>query len=722
MRFSAIIPATVTLLNLIGPVAANASDDPGVALFRGEVRELLSIHCLDCHGGDTVKGDFDLSTREGLVSSGFLGDSAAASHLVQVISHTVEPQMPKDKEKLPSAAIEKIAEWIDLGAPYDKPLTEGLNQRVVAASDSHWAFRALERPALPEVENEEWILNPIDRFVLRRLEEAGRTPAPPADVHTLFRRVNLDLLGLPPAPEAVEAFVRNPDWAPLVDALLESPHFGERYGRHWLDVARFADSTGYGRDYFFPHAARYRDYVIQSMNADKPFDEFVKEQIAGDVLYPADTKADLRRFATGFYTVGAVYPVKNVGIQRPERFEYDRLTDAADVTGEAFLGLSMGCARCHNHKYDPITQRDYFALQSYFASTHYERMPLEARYQDLNDSTFTNNKLPVLDYLLVHKETPENATLFTRGELESPAEKVAPSLPGYFDGSEETGAAEGDFRKRRLELAEWIGSETNPLTARVIANRIWQWHFGEPLVSTPNDFGLQGEKPSDPDLLDYLASYLVENDWSLKTLHRHILNSSTYRMGGYQVEEAIPGLIDRYPTHRMQAETIWDSLLVVSGKLNPEMFGPAVFPPIDPDMIESRRNAFWPTEQKEEDWMRRGIYVAVKRSMPFPFFETFNSVNSPTSCGERDNTIVSPQALLMMNGEVTDQLAQAFQDRLMEQSEGDPDRMIEQAWMHLYGRAPREEERAFTKEFLEDADLDTWCHALLNSNEFIYIQ
>ena len=630
--------------------------------------------------------------------------------------------MPHKKEKLPPAAIKKIAEWIDLGAPYGKPLTEGLNQRVVAASDSHWAFRVLERPALPEVENEEWISNPIDRFVLRRLEDAARVPAPPADVHTLFRRVNLDLLGLPPAPEAVEEFVGNPDWAGLVDCLLASIHFGERYGRHWLDVARFADSSGYSRDYFFPHAARYRDYVIQSMNADKPFDEFVKEQIAGDVLYPADTKADLRRFATGFYTVGAVYPVSANGIKRPERFEYDRLTDAADVTSEAFLGLSFGCARCHNHKYDPITQRDYFALQSYFASTSYERMPLEASYQDVTGFKFTGNKLPVLDYLLVHKETPENATLYTRGDLESPDEKVPPSLPGYFEGRREAGEAEGDYRKRRLELAEWIVSETNPLTARVIANRIWQWHFGEPLVSTPNDFGLQGDKPSDPELLDYLASYLVENGWSLKKLHRHILNSSTYRMGGEHAEEAIPGLIDRYPTHRMQAETIWDSLLVVSGKLNRKMFGPAVFPPIDLDMIASRRNAFWPVESAEEDWMRHGIYVAVKRSMPFPFFETFNSVNSPTSCGERSSTIVSPQALLMMNGEITDQLAQAFQDRLTEESEGDRDRMIERAWMLLYGRAPRQEESAFTREFLKDGDLDTWCLALLNSNEFIYVR
>ena len=721
MRFSLII-FVVMLLSVVGRPEVRASDQRGIDLFRIEVRELLSTHCLDCHGGDAVKGDFDLSTREALLSSGFLGDSSGASHLVQVINHMVVPKMPKDKEKLPPEAIQAITEWIDLGAPYDKPLTEGLKQRIVAASDSHWAFNTLERPNLPKVENEEWVLNPIDRFVLRRLENVGRAPAPQADVHTLFRRMNLDLLGLPPTPESVEAFVGNPDWETLVEDLLASPHYGERYGRHWLDVARFADSSGYSRDYFFPHAARYRDYVIQAMNADKPFNEFVKEQIAGDVLYPADTKADLRRFATGFYTVGAVYPVSANGIQRPDRFEYDRLTDAADVTGEAFLGLSFGCARCHNHKYDPITQRDYFAIQSYFASTRYERMPIEARYQDIAGFTFTNNKLPVLDYLLVHEGSSKDATLFTRGDLESPVGKVGPSLPDYFAESEELVAVEGDYRKRRLELAEWIVSESNPLTARVIANRIWQWHFGKPLVSTPNDFGLQGDKPSDPELLDYLASYLVENGWSLKKLHRHILNSSTYRMGGYHAEQSISGLIDRYPPHRMEAEAIWDSLLVVSGKMNFEMFGSAVFPPIDQDMIDSRRNAFWPVEQEENEWMRRGVYVAVKRSMPFPFFETFNSVNSPDSCGERESTIVSPQALLMMNGEITDQLIKAFQARIMKESEGGRNRMIERAWMHLFGRSPREEERVFTREFLDKGALDAWFHALLNSNEFIYIQ
>ena len=346
--------------------------------------------------------------------------------------------------------------------------------------------------------------------------------------------------------------------------MLASPHYGERYGRHWLDVARFADSSGYGRDYFFPHAARYRDYVIQAMNTDKPFDEFVKEQIAGDILYPADTKADLRRFATGFYTVGGGLPVSANGIQRPERFEYDRLTDAADVTGEAFLGLSFGCARCHNHKYDPITQRDYFAIQSYFASTRYERMPIEARYQDIAGFTFTNNKLPVLDYLLVHEESPKDATLFTRGDLESPVGKVGPSLPDYFAESEELVAVEGDYRKRRLELAEWIVSESNPLTARVIANRIWQWHFGKLLVSTPNDFGLQGDKPADPELLDYLASYLVGEWMEFEKASSSYLNSSTYRMGGCHAEQSISGLIDRYPPHRMEAEAIWDSLLFVS--------------------------------------------------------------------------------------------------------------------------------------------------------------
>lgn len=587
-----------------------------------------------------------------------------------------------------------------------------LKAKVLEKADSHWAFQPIENPALPEVKQKSWVKNPIDLFVLHKLETAGHAPAEQVDSHALLRRAHFDLLGLPPDPESIEKFVKDPDWPNLIKDLLASPHYGERYGRHWLDVARYADSSGYGRDYFFPHAARYRDYVIRSMNEDKPFTSFVREQIAGDLLYPEDKPTDGRRHATGFYTIGAVYPVSANGIKRPKRFEYDRLTDAADVTGEAFLGLSFACARCHDHKYDPISQHDYFALQSFFASSTFKEMPIEKGKQ----------KLQIKDYLLEHTPVAEHATFFERGELNLPVGQVRPGLPAYFSKGTVPADKPGDHKNRRLQVANWIASEKNPLTARVIANRVWQWHFGEALVATPNDFGLEGEPPSHPELLDYLATYLMENDWSLKTLHLHLMSSATYRMSSVHSEPAIAGTIDRFPTTRMQAETIWDNMLAVSGKLNGKMFGRSVFPPISDDLVKSKRNAFWEKEKKESDWMRRGIYVAIKRSMHFPFFDVFNGTNSATSVGQRESTVVSPQALTMMNGEIPRKLSAAFYQRLVRECGDDEEKIIDRAWLLAYGRPVTEKEKTMTLQFLSEVEVKTWCHALFNSNEFVYLR
>jgi hypothetical protein len=527
-----------------------------------------------------------------------------------------------------------------------------------------------------------------------------------------LRRAHFDLLGLPPDPKSIEEFVKGPDWPSLLKELLASPHYGERYGRHWLDVARYADSSGYGRDYFFPHAARYRDYVIRSMNKDKPFTSFVKEQLAGDILYPEDKPSDTRRYATGFYTIGAVYPVSANGIKRPKRFEYDRLTDAADVTGEAFLGLSFACARCHDHKYDPISQHDYFAFQSLFSSSTFKEMPIKKGKQ----------KQQIKDYLLEHTPVAEYATFFDRGELNAPVGRLHPRLPVYFSKGTTATEKPGDHKGRRLQVANWIASEKNPLTARVIANRVWQWHFGEALVTTPNDFGLEGEPPSHPELLDYLATYLIENDWSLKKLHFHIMSSSAYRMSSAHAESAITGVIDRFPTTRMQAETIWDNMLAVSGKLNRQNYGRSVFPPVSDDLVQSKRNASWETEKKESDWMRRGIYIAIKRSMHFPFFDAFNGTNSATSVGQRESTVVSPQALAMMNGEIPRKLSAAFHQRLVRECGDDKEKIIVRAWLLAYGRPVTEKEKQVTLEFLSEVDMKTWCHALFNSNEFVYLR
>ncbi len=698
----------------------------GTLLFTQKVGGLLTRHCLKCHGGESVKANFNLSTREALLESGYVDETADDSYLMDLIRHEAKPVMPFKTEKLSDEAIGLIGQWIDLGAPYDKPLLEGAKAGSAAAvfenANSHWAFQALRQPVLPVVKQKPWVENPIDLFVLADIEKAGLTPAAPAGPYTLVSRAYFDLLGLPPDPDSIGEFVENPDWPKLIKGLLNSEHYGERYGRHWLDVARYADTSGYGKDYFFPHAARYRDYVIESMNNDKPFNEFVVEQIAGDVLYPDDKPTDTRRYATGFYTIGSIYPVKTDGIQRPKRFEYERLTDAADVTGEAFLGLSFGCARCHDHKYDPLSQHDYFAVQSFFASSMFKEMPLGNLKKVEPAPGKKPKEIAAKDYLLVHKESEEHATLFDRGDLSSPVGLVRPGLPHYFSGKQQATDEKDDYTQRRLHLANWIVSDKNTLTARVIANRVWQWHFGEALVSTPNDFGLQGAKPTNPKLLDYLACYLIQNNWSLKKLHVHIMSSSTYRMSSSHPESATSDVIDRFPTKRMQAETIWDKMLAVSGKLNRKIYGRSVYPPVDEDWVISKRNSYWPTEKAESDWMRRGIYVIIKRSTHFPFFDVFNGTNSPASCGQRERTVVAPQALTMMNGEIPRKLSEAFHDRLIQECGHDSEKTIARAWMLAFGRPVTDAEKQITLDFLSDTDMKTWCHALFNMNEFLYSQ
>ena len=653
-----------------------------------------------------------------------LAERPATGNLISEVQNKTDgPSKTKTVAQKSSAKKEKPEKPSNPEPPLpfaEKPVA--LERSVIANADAHWAFEPIRQPALPVVKQKSWAKNPIDLFVLAKLERAGCEPAAPADSYTLLRRAYFDLLGLPPDPDSIKTFVDNPDWPSLIKDLLASQHYGERYGRHWLDVARYADSSGYGRDYFFPHAARYRDYVIQSMNDDKPFTAFIKEQIAGDILYPDDKPTDNRRYATGFYTVGAVYPVSMNAIKRPKRFEYDRLTDAADVTGEAFLGLSFGCARCHDHKYDPISQYDYFAMQSFFASSVFKEMSLGNVKEVAPAPGKKKKKIGIKDYLMDHKKSEENATLFKRGQLDSPLGQIRPALPDYFTSKTTTAEQTDDYTKRRLRLANWIVSQKNTLTARVIANRIWQWHFGEALVSTPNDFGLQGATPSNPELLDYLASYLIKHKWSLKKLHVHIMSSSSYRMSSLHSQAARPGVLDRFPINRMQAETIWDNMLAVSGKLNKQMYGRAVYPPISKELLESKRNAFWDTEKNENDWMRRGIYVIIKRSMHFPFFEVFNGTNSPSSCGQREDTVVSPQALTMMNGEIPRKLSKAFHDRLVQECGDDQEKIIARAWMLAFGRPATEDEKELTLQFLSGTDMITWCHALFNSNEFLYVR
>ena len=603
-----------------------------------------------------------------------------------------------------------------------EPVTP-LDSKIAGRAARHWAFQPIRQPVTPVVQQKDWVRNPIDAFVLARMESDGLTPGAEASPQALVRRANFDLLGLPPKVETIES-ANTIEWSKFIDQLLTSPQYGERYARHWLDVVRYADSAGYEIDNFYHHASEYRDYVIRSLNKGKRFDRFIHEQLAADVLAPDD---EALRYATGFFTVGPW--AEEGGIKRPELGEYRRLTDAADTTAEAFLGLSYGCARCHDHKYEAITQRDYFALHAILAGTELVKLPVPN----------SDDKKTAQRFVIANRPNAPVTRLLQRGNYESPAGAVPPGLPAALPGGGDfTEQSIDDFEQRRVRLADWITAPENPLTARVIANRVWMWHFGWPLVATPNDFGVRSEAPTHPELLDYLASYLRSNDWSLKALHRQIMNSASYRMTHG------PG----FPLRRLEAEAIWDNLLTTAGVINGTMFGPPVYPPIDPAVVKAKLNAKWTTPKKRADWARRGIYVVSKRSMNYPFFETFNVTLPVASCGRRDRTVVSPQALTLLNEPIVAELAAAFAGRLLRECQADTEAMIERAWLLAFSRSATEEELGITRDYLaaaearlakspgleklpqpEGAEVDRarggalviWCLSLFNANEFIYI-
>ena len=663
---------------------------PGGRFFEGDMDEVaIYPHVLSA---ERVKAHFE----------------AIAKHLPpRPEKRLVKAVAPSPKSKAPEPEPEEIP--LEPFSP--------LRERIANASAKHWAYQPLHKPTIPRVKQADRVVNPIDAFILARLEIARLIPAEPADVRTLLRRASFDLLGLPPDPKTVQSLL---PWNDQIESLLASPHYGERYARHWLDVARYADSAGYELDNFYHHAWHYRDYVIRAFNADKPFDRFIREQIAGDLLEDTDKAS---RFATGFYTVGPL--AEEGGIKRPRRLEYQRLTDAADTTGEAFLGMTFGCARCHDHKYDPITQRDYFALQAFFAASEIKDLPVEETKGKNAEAQRKGARMRIL----ANRGSVPTTRLFTRGDYESPAGKVLPGFPDSLPGGGPCEENSGDdFQQRRILLADWITSPKHPLTARVIANRVWMWHFGRPLVDTPNDFGLQGEPPSHPELLDYLASYLIDRGWSLKDLHRHIMQSGTYRMSSKTSAKAArldPGnqLYSRFPRRRLEAEAIWDNLLVTSGELNPTLFGPAVFPPIDPEVIKAMKNAKWKSPDQRSEWARRGIYVVIHRSLTYPFFETFNVGQPIVSCARRDATVVSPQALNLLNDRISTQLATAFADRLKRECGDDLDAIINRGWLLAFSRPITQTEREATQAYLEgDVNrIAEWCLALFNTNEFIYV-
>jgi hypothetical protein len=741
-----ILPLILWGGGLLGLAVSHAADQApkGQAnagrFFETKIRPVLAGTCLRCHGAKKPRGGLRLDSRAALLKGGERGPAIIPgapqkSLLIQAVRHTHdEIKMPPDKPLAPAVVADFVA-WVQDGAAW--PKETGLLRS--PRTGGHWAFEPISKPE-PPADPHGWSSNPIDRFIRAQLRQRGLVPAGRADRRTLIRRVTFDLTGLPPAPLEVDAFLadRAPGaWRRVVERLLAAPAYGERWGRHWLDVARYSDSGGFEADHFYPSAHRWRDYVIRSLNADKPFDRFLQEQVAGDELWPRDRDAVL---ATGLYCIG---PALAESAMVTNQLEHEWLTDAADTTGAAFLGLTVGCARCHNHKYDPISQKDYYALQAFFAPSD-RPFPDKVRLLRIkalngllsdapvpkkleNDPRCTVQTEQKVGFRLFHRARPLSIHRLGRGELSKPLEVVQPGFPAALLTGDRPSMSPAPA-KRRVALGQWLTSRDNPLTARVLVNRVWGWHFGQGIVRTPSDFGAQGERPTHPELLDWLARHFMDHGWSLKQLHRLILLSSTYQMQSTASGPALRvdpqnRLLWHFPRQRLEGEAIRDSLLACAGNLNRQAFGPPVVPPLDRQELTGLFDARgkWPVTRDPVQHTRRSVYLLQRRTFVYPLFAAFDPPEVMTSCPRRHPTTVPTQALALLNSPLVRQQAQAFANRLLRECGDRQAEIVARAWRLTFGRpvTPAESERALA--FLRKRTVAQLCLALFNANEFVYV-
>jgi hypothetical protein len=699
---------------------------------------------------------------------------------------------------------------------------------ISAEERDHWAFRPPRRSMPPAVRDRDWTRNPIDAFIMAGLEANDLKPAPEADRPALLRRLSFDLTGLPPSPEEVEAFVcdRSPDASEkVVDRLLANPQYGVRQAQHWLDLARYADTDGFEFDQARPNAWRYRDWVVDALNRDMPYDRFIRLQLAGDEIALEDPSAFV---ATGF---NRCYPdMVDLNDQRLRR--QNALNDITETTGLVFLGLTIGCARCHDHKFDPIRQADFYRLQAFFAGSRFRddyplAMPAQRKAYELAVNAWRSDvarvqaailriEKPVRDRLApglpmgalddavaayskpdsertpadvamvygllsrdgrirpndwprqlapaeatrrqellaelgrvlkagprplptargIDEATPDAPPTFflRRGELTAPGPAVPPAIPAVL--AAEQGLADPKITPsagssgRRRALAEWLTRPDHPLTARVMVNRIWQYHFGRGLVGTSSDFGEMGDEPSHPELLDWLATEFIMRGSSLKAMHRLIVTSAAYRQAS---RPRSPAAVEADPENRwlsgqnrrrLDGEAIRDALLMASGRLNPSLGGPGVFPPLPPELSKlSSKGAVWPVSPRIADQDRRSLYVFVRRNLRYPFFEAFDRPDTNASCPKRPVTTIAPQALSLLNSSLSFEAARAVGARAEREAGQDIDARVERAYLLALGRRPDVEELALARGFLSSggntfADL---CLALINLNEFVYV-
>ncbi len=698
-----LVSALVALLTMANSARLTAVEPSSAEFFEAQVRPVLAVNCFECHGPKKQESDVRLDSRESMLIGNSDGPvivpgDPEKSRLVKAIRRQGDIKMPPEKP-LPPAAIEALATWIKAGAiwPQEKASagSPSTAESIAAAAKNHWAFQPVRAPAIPVVKGAAWVKSPIDAFVLAKLEAGGLPPAAAADRRALIRRATFDLIGLPPTPAEVEDFVSDNSadaFARVIDRLLASPRYGERWGRYWLDIARYADTKGYvfQEERKYPFAYVYRDWVIQALNDDLPYDKFLVEQLAADLLA---TRDDGSLAAMGFLTVGRRF-LNN----RP-----DIIDDRLDVICRGMMGLTVTCARCHNHKFDPIPTDDYYSLYGVLASSVEKQVPLAPQS-------------PEQAAVLEDAATPENPHVFVRGNSGNLGAAVPRQFLAVLSGPDRKPFEHGSGRR---ELAERIASPENPLTARVIVNRVWLHHFGEGLVRTPSDFGLRSDPPTHPELLDYLAARLVKDGWSLKKLHRLIMLSSTYQQASDGSAESLKSdlenrLLGRMNRRRLDLEATRDSLLAAGGDMDLKIGGPSI------DILARPFSR------------RRTVYAYIDRQNLPGLFRTFDLATPDTTSPQRHTTTVPQQALYLMNSPFVVEQAQRLVKRPDVSGTTDPAERVQRLYAILFSRPATLKELSLARQFLDTKDppdstagkLNAWerlAQALLMTNEFVYI-
>ena len=751
----------------------SAAEQEGLNYFEAHVRPVLAEHCYKCHSQQAgkLRASLHLDSRAGILRGGDSGKiivpgKAEESLLVRAIRYQAEDLEMPPKKKLSPRAIDHIAQWINLGAPLPEDGTQLATQGPAFDFErfrrEHWAFQPAKKPAVPSMGNQGMKDHPIDAFVIHRMRGAGVTPAPPANKRTLIRRAYFTLIGLPPTPEKVEAFLNDdsPDaFAKVVDSLLASRHYGERWGRHWLDVARYSDGMGASQDSKpLPNAWRYRDWVVRSLNQDLPYNQFVKHQIAGDLQDQEDA------LGTGFFAIGPTYTSDGGDPESKAQAQAETLADRVDTFSRAFLALTAACARCHDHKSDPITTADYYAIAGIFRNSNPRDIPISSQaVQDVYNAVQTALKQQekvineFLDRQARHHNVPRNEvekkiSESSREELKALRDqldrlrKAIPPKPDVAHGLGESGSGDmhiairGDLRKKgpiaprkflevlagpgrphfnegsgRKQLAEAVADPNNPLTARVMVNRVWLHHFGQALVRSPSNFGVTGQKPTHPHLLDWLTATFLESGWSLKMLHREIMLSRTWQQGTDYDEDSFSRDGDnrflwRMNPRRLDVEAWRDSLLAVSGDLDRSLGGSP-----DEHVLESRRRTIYGKLSRNFD-----------RSVSEEFLRIFDFPAPRSSSAARIESTVPQQYLFILNSPFMLARAESLSRRLQEYSPDDTLR-IDRAYALLFQRAPSSREREAGLAFLSrDGDRKTYwknyAQVLLGTHEFMQLE